>query len=145
MWKIPRRLLFTISLDKQVYMVKEEILVTANLKNTGESTVKVSEMLLELETLDFIILTPNHRKIHYIGEVIKRDPDVIELAPGKSIELVVDLTSEQFGDENGEYESVKTGQYTIVGIYRSKEPLFGEDTRANGILKTGIEIFEIKG
>jgi hypothetical protein len=59
------KLLFDISLENEL-LIKDTILVQASLMNIGEQNVKVSEMNLKAQTLDFLINTPDGEILDYI-------------------------------------------------------------------------------
>jgi len=142
--KKPIELKFEINIERDEYKADEPILVTAKLTNNGETDVKLSEMSLDHQSLDFIVITPDLKKIHYIGSVIKENPKIIKLAPGESHEVVTDITNAKLGDGDGVYDFAKTGRYTIMGIYNSKGKFTGEDAVWHGFLRSQLEVFVIE-
>ena len=93
--------------------------VLAGLVNNGDEPVKLSELSLEHQSLDFVLLTPDGRKIHYIGECEFFCPEQIILEPGESHEIIIDITNSYFGDKNGLYDFNTLGEYLIKGYYKS--------------------------
>ncbi|RLF53704.1 MAG: hypothetical protein DRN24_00030 [Thermoplasmata archaeon] len=114
---------FDIQLEKKEYKPGESINVTAILTNNDDHPVTVNIMKLEYGTLDFVLKTPDDKKIHYIGE-IQGPPETIELQPGESLKEKVDLTKIELGyinhrtGEKIKYDLNTPGGYYIVGIYK---------------------------
>lgn len=113
-------LLFDISIENE-FLIKDSIPVQATLKNNGEKSVKVCEMNLKVQTLDFLINTPDGEILHYIGDVERRIPDIIELGSNEEITYKVeDITFEgMFGPEKGVSYEFINGDYEIKGVYTS--------------------------
>lgn len=118
------KLEFDISVD-QTFMIGDPIPVVATLRNAGERVVKLCEMNLKIETLDFLIQTPDGLIIQYIGptERDRRPPEIKELNPGDKLTYSFeDITEEDmFGtEEHGSYE-FDVGIYSIEGVYISSK------------------------
>jgi len=112
-------LVLDVILKKREIPVGESIIVKAVLTNNGDKTVRVCDMGLKYGTLDFLITTPDGKKIHYIGPILLY-AKIVELKPGDSISTTVDLTKEKFGVVKGSepYTFDIPGKYSIVGIYK---------------------------
>ena len=107
---------------KKVYSHEEPLEVEVVLKNVGEKEAKVSEFILG-STLDIFVLTPDGRKIHYIGPVPLIVPRTISLKPGEEMKDNVNLRK-GFGDEDGIYEYIP-GSYRATAMYK----IFSSDVR----------------
>ncbi len=116
------KLTFDIKIEDE-FLIKDSIPVQAILKNIGEESVKVSEMNLKVQTLDFLINTPDGEILHYIGDVERRMPDVVELTSNEELTYEVeDITVESiFGPEKGIGYEFINGDYSIKGVYVSGE------------------------
>lgn len=141
--KTPVELSFEIILERDKYKAGEPISVISRLTNNGAGTVKIREMSLKHKTLDFIIVTPSLRKIQYFGEIASDDAGIIELAPGESYDVTTDITDKCLGNEEGFFDFSTPGRYSILGIYISNGPTFGENTAWHGILHSQLESFEL--
>lgn len=102
--------------------VGEPIPVVAILTNKGKEVVDVSEMDLELGTLDFIITTPDGQILCYNNSrYIRRLPGIETIQPGDSIIYETDDITVQGMFVNKikkDYEFIE-GEYTIQGKYES--------------------------
>lgn len=129
-------LVFDISLDSS-FLMNESIPVKATITNSGKIPVKVSKLSLKMQSLDFYILTPDNKKLHYIGELHRCYPEHILLKPGQKHSQVFDITDEEnpFGEsEDNPYDFSTAGTYEIVGRYTSHSNSCTEKNE-------GLEIF----
>jgi hypothetical protein len=113
---------FDISLKQQIFAPGEPIYVFSTLTNVGKTEIRVNEMDLSTESLDFRILTPDGKIIHYIGPLADCYPPSINLEPGEKHTIKIDLTDKLFPfGENYEqpYKFTTNGEYKIKGYYRS--------------------------
>lgn len=110
---------FEIELKEHSFKVGEPIHVSVTMTNNNEQSLKVQEMGLELGTLDLIVETPNNGKIHYIGSTVKMYPPVIELKPGESSMVIVDLTQVELGNDKESVKLEDLGRYSVTAEYKS--------------------------
>ena len=134
----PANLKLEISFPKETFFVNESLPITIKLTNYGNHSVTVSEMALELGTLDLKIRTPDGLDIDYGGPYVNCIPRPKSIAPGKQMIVDCDLTKtfqhnnstyfyHSFGFEgldNGtwfssQYNFTHSGNYTVQGIYTS--------------------------
>lgn len=112
---------FDISVNSS-YAVGEKVLVTINLTNTGNSSINLSALSLEGNSLEFAINTPDGRVLKYIGPEIDCRPPQISLSPIGQVTIVIDLTDKifAFGETfNQPYNFTTIGKYTIKAEYLS--------------------------
>ncbi len=112
---------FDISVNNS-YKPGEQINVIVNLKNIGNSSVTLSEMMLIAGSLDLYITTPDGKYIQYIGDMINCFAPHMTLEPGEVSSVVVDITDENwpFGESYEEpYDFITEGYYEIYGVYSS--------------------------
>ena len=149
-----------ISFPKDEYSVNESLPITIYLKNMGNRSVSVSEISLELGTLDLKIRTPDGFEIKYGGPYIDTVPHPKSIAPKKQIVINYDLTKTflkhnatnyfyEFGIEgvdNGtwyfdQYNFTHVGNYTVQGIYGSGNAIGGEVW--HGTMSSNVVSFKI--
>jgi len=114
---------FDISINEEFY-VGEPIPVEATLFNTGEKTVHVAEMGLELGTLDFTVETPDGQTVSYICDSMSKTPETITIEPGEKYSVTIDDITEKelFGiidDAEKKIFEFTEGEYKIQGHYIS--------------------------
>ena len=116
---------FDISLKKQRFKIGEPIEVVSTLTNLGEDAIRVREMWLGW-TLALEILTPDGKKLDYIGDVPNCPPELKLLKPGEKYSIVIKLNDNLFGYiENHTripYDFEIPGKYSISGSYVSFGP-----------------------
>ena len=124
LYKMPIGLKFDIQVNEE-HIAGDSILVTAALENMGEDSLCLSEMGLIFQSLDFLILTPDEKILHYVGALVDCRPPHIKLNHGEKHTATVDLTDDEnpFGEAYGfppmSYDFSKPGEYEIKGIYNS--------------------------
>ncbi len=137
---------FNISLDS-TGPARSCIPIKATLKNNGDAKVSVSEMALEVRTLNFNIRTPKGEILEYIGPTERRSPEVVELNPGEKISVEIeDVTKEgMFGLPDEESHDFTPGVYTIQGFYTSGDhiPTSEIEEIFEGTLETTSHQFEV--
>ena len=138
-------LVFDISLDSTETI--GAVPLTATLKNEGEKEVLVSEMALEIKTLNFNIITPDGETLEYIGPMERRMPNVVALNPGETITVEIeDITKEgMFGIPGEDSYDFKPGSYAVQGLYTSgnHEPTVDVEEIYEGTLESSIQNFEV--
>jgi len=143
--RIQARLTFDIVLESDIYKINDPITVVARLTNDGEQTVTVNEMCLGCKTLDFVMVTPDKQKIHYIGPKEDGLPNPVEINPGESYEVPVVITDEEFGNREEVYDFTTPGRYSIIGLYNSRGPDTNmESVIYQGFIFSSLKYFEIE-
>jgi hypothetical protein len=140
-----------ISIADQLEETKP-IPVEVTLLNRGKYPAVVSEMALNLETLDFCIITPKGEKLCYIGPVIKRLPELVVVRPGleNAYKVTIEDIKNLFGiddsvdspDDQKTPYSFEPGSYSIQSIYESGKAT-GDDWE--GELSSIAKEFRISG
>jgi hypothetical protein len=133
----------TINFEKQEFREGEPIELTVTLTNNGAEALKIQDMGLEYRTLDLIIKTPKNIRIHYIGSTIKGYPPVVELKPGESTEIIIDLTEIELGNEKGPVTLDVQGNYLIIAKYASVNNPETDNDFWQGSLISQIKHFSI--
>ncbi len=136
---------FEIDLKEHSFKVGEPIHVAVTMTNNNEQSLKVQEMGLELGTLDLIVETPNNGKIHYIGSTVKMYPPVIELKPGESSMVIVDLTQVELGKDKVSVKLDDLGRYSVTAEYKSMDHAGLDQDVWRGELSSQTEYFVIEG
>jgi len=114
--------------------------VEVTLTNNGDYPVPVSEMALNLQTLDFCIVTPEDKTLCYIGPVIKRLPNLTVVTPGpnNAHKIAIEDIKNLFGVDVP--YAFEPGEYSIQSHYESGRAI-GNDWE--GELSSITKSFEI--
>lgn len=140
-------LVFDISIDNS-FLSEDTIPVEATITNRGETPLKVSKLSLEGQSLDFNILTPDNKELHYIGGYIRCYPEHIILKPGQKHSKDFDITNDEnpFGENKDRaYDFSTKGVYEITGRYTSYPNVCDETEEGLMIcLESSTYMFEIK-
>jgi hypothetical protein len=105
----------SIELEKDRYIVGEQVKVKVALTNGTSRTLRVVSPSLAIRTLQFVIVDSRGRVLRYRGSVASvgiTDASGRSLPPGKSMTVIYPIT-DRYG-----FGSPPTGDYTIKGIYR---------------------------
>jgi len=136
---------FDLSVN-DIYFVGDQIPVTATITNRGESTIKVSDISIVAQSLDFEITTPDGKTLHYTGPLALCIPSHITLSPNDQHSIVINLKNDPFGEKYGEqYDFTLTGEYEIKGIYHSFSGSCGDSLVGwEGYIESPVYEFIIK-
>ncbi len=140
-------LVFDISMENLQAVSAESKPLKATLTNEGEREISVSEMALEVRTLNFEIRTPKGDVLEYIGPIVRRSPDVVVLNPGESMEVKIDDITDEglFGIPDEDSYDFVPGDYAVHGFYMSGSynPSIEVERIFEGTLESNVEHFKI--
>jgi len=146
--KIVPDLFFDISVRSIYFSERTPLIIEASITNNQESSIEVSEISLELQTLKLLITTPDGKTITTKpGAGMVNIPPKVEIKPHETYTVIIDdLTIDDFvvvlphEDDTEPYNFIP-GEYVIKGIYISWGPL---DGRWHGRLVSKEKIFEFR-
>ncbi len=111
---------FSISMNKNEFLINKSIIITATLSNIGNKDIIISDLNIGKYSLDFEIILPNGSVFHHTGPRIRTYPPPIKLRPTRSISLAVNLIEMQWGMKYlDNYTLNSIGNYKLTGIYTS--------------------------
>lgn len=145
---------FTISLEKESYVLSEPIWVDVSAKNIGREAIKILPLDLScMECLNIFLIDSKGDTLYYHGEVsdVTRPPTGYLTEPGKTRSNYFNLL-ESFGeklDGFGIRHFLKPGKYSILAVYeaqaQSNKIAFevnapeGDEEKAHALLKDGYD------
>jgi len=145
---------FTISLERQTYLLSEPIWVDVSAKNMSKEEIRILPLVLScLECLNIIVINSTGDTLYYHGIVhdVTRPPTGYVTDPGETRSNYLNLL-EGFGeklDGFGIRHFLKPDKYFIVAIYdcmiKSNEIEFevvapkGDEKKAYALLKEGYD------